>query len=79
MTLQEPTTPAFKANARAALGDRNLQSALRNARGNFVLKRAKARRRVSLVTARESITRVRSSPARSGRRALGENPPEKGV
>ena len=43
MTLHEPTTPAFKANARAALGDKNLQSALRNARGNFVLKRAKAR------------------------------------
>ena len=43
MTLHAPTTPAFKANAHAALGDANLQSALRGARGNFVLKRAKAK------------------------------------
>ena len=43
MTLHAPTTPAFKANAHAALGNANLQSALRGSRGNFVLKRAKAR------------------------------------
>jgi len=43
MSLHEATTPAFKANAKAALGNANLQSALRGSRGNFVLKRAKAR------------------------------------
>ena len=43
VSLHEPTTPAFKANAHAALGDANLQAALRGSRGNFVLKRAKAR------------------------------------
>ena len=43
MTLHAPTTPAFKANAHEALGNANLQSALRGSRGNFVLKRAKAR------------------------------------
>jgi L-lactate dehydrogenase complex protein LldF len=43
VSLHEPTTPAFKANAHAALGDANLQAALRGSRGNFVSKRAKAR------------------------------------
>ena len=43
MSLHEPTTPAFNANAHAALADQNLQSALRGSRGNFVLKRNKAR------------------------------------
>jgi len=43
MTLHQPTTPAFKANALRALGNENLQSALRGTRGNFVTKRAKAR------------------------------------
>jgi L-lactate dehydrogenase complex protein LldF len=43
VSLHEPTTPAFKANAHAALGDANLQAALRGSRGNFVQKRAKAR------------------------------------
>ncbi len=37
------TTPEFKANAHAALENVNLQAALRGSRGNFVLKRAKAR------------------------------------
>jgi L-lactate dehydrogenase complex protein LldF len=41
--MHQATTPAFKANARAALADPDLQSALRGSRGNFVLKRAKAR------------------------------------
>jgi L-lactate dehydrogenase complex protein LldF len=43
MSLHAPTSAAFKANAHAALGDPNLQAALRGSRGNFVLKRAKAR------------------------------------
>ncbi len=43
MTLHIPTTPAFKANAHAALENVNLQTALRGSRGNFVAKRAKAR------------------------------------
>ncbi len=43
MTLHIPTTPAFKANARAALDNANLQSALRGSRSNSVSKRAKAR------------------------------------
>ena len=43
MNPAEATTPAFKANARAALANANLQSALRGSRGNFVDKRAKAR------------------------------------
>jgi L-lactate dehydrogenase complex protein LldF len=43
MTLHEPTTPAFKANARAALANEDLQKALRGARGHFVVKRAAAR------------------------------------
>ncbi len=43
MNPADATTPAFKANARAALGNTNLQSALRGSRGNFVNKRAKAR------------------------------------
>jgi hypothetical protein len=43
MTLHTPTTPAFKANARAALANVNLQAALRGSRGGFVDKRAKAR------------------------------------
>jgi L-lactate dehydrogenase complex protein LldF len=41
--MHQPTTTEFKANARAALANANLQSALRGSRGNFVLKRAKAR------------------------------------
>jgi L-lactate dehydrogenase complex protein LldF len=41
--MHEATTRAFKANARDALDNANLQSALRGSRGNFVLKRAKAR------------------------------------
>jgi L-lactate dehydrogenase complex protein LldF len=44
MTVHTPTTPAFKANARAALANPNLQAALRGSRGGFVDKRAKARR-----------------------------------
>ncbi len=43
MTMHTPTTPAFKANAHAALDNVNLQTALRGSRGNFVAKRAKAR------------------------------------
>jgi L-lactate dehydrogenase complex protein LldF len=43
VSLHEPTTPHFKANARAAIDNANLQSALRGARGNFVQKRALAR------------------------------------
>jgi L-lactate dehydrogenase complex protein LldF len=43
MNPGEATTPAFKANARAALGNPNLQAALRGSRGNFIDKRAKAR------------------------------------
>ena len=39
----QPTTPQFKANARAAMANVNLQSALRGTRGNFVGKRAAAR------------------------------------
>lgn len=46
MSLHEATTPAFKANARAALHDPNLQKALRGSRGNFVAKRAAARERL---------------------------------
>ncbi len=38
-----PTTPAFKANARGALDNENLQAALRGSRGKFVANRAKAR------------------------------------
>jgi L-lactate dehydrogenase complex protein LldF len=38
-----PTTPQFKANARAALADRNLQAALRGTGGNFVARRTRAR------------------------------------
>jgi L-lactate dehydrogenase complex protein LldF len=37
------TTPRFKENAHEALGDANLQAALRGSRGNFVAKRAAAR------------------------------------
>jgi len=44
VSLHAPTTAAFKANAHRALGDANLQAALRGSRGNFVLKRAKARK-----------------------------------
>src|SRR5690606_30830164 len=43
MNPANATTPAFKANARAALGNANLQEALRGSRGNFVLKRGMAR------------------------------------
>jgi L-lactate dehydrogenase complex protein LldF len=43
MTMHVPTTPAFKANAHAALENVNLQAALRGSRGNFIAKRAKAR------------------------------------
>ncbi len=46
MSLHEPTTPAFKANARAALDNHNLQTALRGTRGGFVSKRAEARARL---------------------------------
>jgi L-lactate dehydrogenase complex protein LldF len=38
-----PTTPQFKANARAALADANLQAALRGTGSNFVARRAQAR------------------------------------
>jgi L-lactate dehydrogenase complex protein LldF len=38
-----PTTPQFKANARAALADANLQAALRGTGSNFVARRAAAR------------------------------------
>jgi L-lactate dehydrogenase complex protein LldF len=43
MTMHAPTSTAFKANAHDALGNVNLQAALRGSRGNFVAKRAKAR------------------------------------
>ncbi|HRW16207.1 lactate utilization protein B [Amaricoccus sp.] len=43
MSLHEATTPAFRANARAALDNANLQAALRGSRGNFITKRARAR------------------------------------
>ena len=43
VSLSAPTSAAFGANAHAALGDADLQAALRGSRGNFVLKRAKAR------------------------------------
>ena len=43
MSLHEATTPRFGDNARTALADANLQSALRGSRSNFVVKRAKAR------------------------------------
>ena len=38
-----PTSAAFRANSRDALADANLQAALRDSRGGFVAKRAKAR------------------------------------
>ncbi len=41
--MHAPSTRQFKANARAALADANLQNALASSRGGFVLKRAKAR------------------------------------
>ncbi|RED18623.1 lactate utilization protein B [Pontivivens insulae] len=43
MSLDNPTTPQFKANARQALANENLQSALRGARNGFVNGRAAAR------------------------------------
>ncbi len=43
MSHSSPTTPAFRANVRAALDNTNLQAALRGQRGNFVRKRAAAR------------------------------------
>ncbi len=43
MSLHEPTTPRFKENARRALADRNLQSAMAGGAGGFVAKRAAAR------------------------------------
>jgi L-lactate dehydrogenase complex protein LldF len=43
MSPHAATTPAFKANAKAALANANLQAALRGSRGNFVAKRARAR------------------------------------
>jgi len=46
MSVHAPTTPAFKANARAALDDENLQLALRGGRNGFVSKRAAARDRL---------------------------------
>jgi hypothetical protein len=43
MSVHAPTTPAFKANARAALADIDLQAALRGSRTGFTTKRAAAR------------------------------------
>jgi L-lactate dehydrogenase complex protein LldF len=43
MTVHAPTTRAFKANARAALADANIQQAMRTTGTGFVGKRAKAR------------------------------------
>ncbi|MGF1500723.1 MAG: lactate utilization protein B [Paracoccaceae bacterium] len=43
MTVHQPTTPRFKENARAALANRNLQSAMSGGAGGFVKKRAAAR------------------------------------
>jgi L-lactate dehydrogenase complex protein LldF len=40
--MVEVLSPQFKDNAKRALGDEQLQHALRYARGNFILKRAKA-------------------------------------
>lgn len=40
---REATTRAFTANARAALADADLQTALRSSRGNYISKRANAR------------------------------------
>ena len=42
MTAHEPTSRFFKANAKAALADANIQAAMGHAQGGFVLKRAKA-------------------------------------
>ncbi|WP_118133400.1 LutB/LldF family L-lactate oxidation iron-sulfur protein [Oceanicella sp. SM1341] len=47
MSHAHPTTPAFKSNSRDALANANLQTALRNARGHFVDKRAAAAAKVS--------------------------------
>ncbi|MBX9761191.1 MAG: (Fe-S)-binding protein, partial [Beijerinckiaceae bacterium] len=41
MTLH-PTTPSFKANARGALADRELQKALGHVQGGFIARRAAA-------------------------------------
>jgi len=43
MTVHQPTTPNFTENARRALADRNLQSAMKGGAGGFVTKRAAAR------------------------------------
>lgn len=43
MSLHDASPRAFKANARAALADANLQHALRSSRGGFVQRRAQAR------------------------------------
>ena len=43
MTAHEPTSRFFKANARAALGDANIQRAMRSTQAGFVGKRTKAR------------------------------------
>ena len=41
-----PTSPQFKSNAHAALGDAQLQKALGNVRSGFIDKRAKAAARL---------------------------------
>jgi len=43
MSLDAPTTPRFRANAREAMANANLQAALRGGRGNFIARRAAAR------------------------------------
>jgi len=43
MTMHAATTPDFKANARRALADANIQSAMSHAQSGFVVKRAAAR------------------------------------
>jgi L-lactate dehydrogenase complex protein LldF len=43
MTAHQPTSRFFKDNARAALGDANIQRAMRSTQAGFVGKRAKAR------------------------------------
>jgi len=43
MTVHQATTPEFKANARRALADRNIQAAMSHAQSGFVDKRARAR------------------------------------
>ena len=66
VSLHAPTTPAFKANAHAALGDANLQAALRGSRGNFVAEAGQGARRRCPSSTRcatgRATSRTRCSP-----------------